>query len=457
MTDFLSGSVPTAVDVVLPCLDEAAALPWVLERMPDGYRAIVVDNGSTDGSAALAGSLGALVVTEPRRGFGAACHAGLLAATAELVCFCDCDASLDPTELPGLVAAVNGGTADLVLGRRRPRPGAWPVHARLANAELARRVRARTGADLHDLGPMRAARRDRLLDLGLGDRRSGYPLEMVLSGAAAGMRIAERDVGYRPRAGRSKVTGTLRGTRQAIRDMRAILAAPLPTLLVIAKSPRPGRVKTRLSPACSPEQAARLAEAALVDTFAALARVPAGRRVLVLDGPAGCWLPPGWEVIPQSGGGLDARLAAAFAAVCGRDGGPVLLVGMDTPQLEARVLAEALSAAARTDSDAWFGPATDGGFWALGLARPDAALASRLLLGVPMSSPSTGAVLRDRLAGAGLRISTLPVLNDVDTVSDAAEVATLAPGSRFARTWHTVTASATRTETAQPAPQGALG
>ncbi|WP_370129839.1 DUF2064 domain-containing protein [Streptacidiphilus sp. EB103A] len=239
--------------------------------------------------------------------------------------------------------------------------------------------------------------------------------------------------------------------------MRAILAAPLPTLLVIAKSPRPGRVKTRLSPACSPEQAARLAEAALVDTFAALARVPAGRRVLVLDGPVGCWLPPGWEVIPQIAGGLDARLAAAFAAVCGRDGGPVLLVGMDTPQLESRVLAEALSAAARTDSDAWFGPATDGGFWAFGLARPDAALARRLLLGVPMSNPSTGAVLRDRLAEAGLRISTLPVLNDVDTVSDAAEVATLAPGSHFARTWHTVTASATRTGTAQPAPQGALG
>ncbi|TDT97964.1 glycosyltransferase A (GT-A) superfamily protein (DUF2064 family) [Streptomyces sp. 846.5] len=448
-----------AVDVVLPCLDEAEALPWVLGRIPQGYRAIVVDNGSTDGSAELARSLGALVVTESRRGFGAACHAGLLAATAEYVCFCDCDASLDPAELPGLVATVSAGTADLVLGRRRPtRGGAWPVHARLANAELARRLRARTGADLHDLGPMRAARRERLLDLGLGDRRSGYPLEMVLSGAAAGMRITERDVSYRPRAGRSKVTGTLRGTRQAIHDMRAILATSLPTLLVIAKSPQPGRVKTRLSPACSPEQAARLAEAALLDTFTALARVPAGRRVLVLDGPLGSWLPPGWEVLPQSDGGLDARLAAAFAAVDeGPNGPPALLVGMDTPQLEARVLAQALSGAARIGTDAWLGPAADGGFWAFGLARPNPDLARRLLLGVPMSQASTGAVLRARLAEAGLSVTPLPVLNDVDTVADAAEVASLAPGSRFARTWHTVTASATRTEAAQPAPQGALG
>jgi glycosyltransferase A (GT-A) superfamily protein (DUF2064 family) len=426
------------VDVVLPCLDEAEALPWVLDRMPDGYRAVVVDNGSTDGSARIARSLGARVVSEPRRGFGAACQAGLLAATAEYVCFCDCDASLDPAELPALVGPVRDGTADLVLGRRRPvGRGAWPPHARLANAELARRLRARTGADLHDLGPMRAARRDRLLGLGLGDRRSGYPLEMVLSGAAAGMRITEREVAYRPRAGRSKVTGTLRGTRQAVHDMRTLLAAPLPTLLVVAKSPRPGRVKTRLTPPCTPGQAAGLAEAALADTLDVLGRVPAGRRVLVLDGPPGPWLPPGWEVLPQRGGGLDERLAAAFADVAGGGGGggPALLVGMDTPQLTARMLAEPLAAAARTGVDAWFGPAADGGFWALGLAAPSAELAGDLLLGVPMSSATTGAVVRERLAAAGLRVAPLPALTDVDTAADAAEVAAQAPTTRFAAAW----------------------
>ncbi|MYW01645.1 glycosyltransferase family 2 protein, partial [Streptomyces sp. SID3343] len=130
----MDASSPHFVDVVLPCLDEAAALPWVLGRMPAGYRAVVVDNGSQDGSAELARALGATVVVEDRRGFGAACHAGLLAATAPVVCFCDCDASLDPRELPRVADPVLAGDADLVLGRRRPQTlGAWPLHARAAN------------------------------------------------------------------------------------------------------------------------------------------------------------------------------------------------------------------------------------------------------------------------------------------------------------------------------------
>lgn len=213
-----------AVDVVLPCLDEAGALPWVLGRMPPGYRPIVVDNGSRDGSAELAASLGATVVLETRRGFGAACHAGLLAADAPIVCFCDCDASLDPRQLPSVVDPVLAGDADLVLGRRRPRSlGAWPLHARLANAILARRLRGRTGARLHDLGPMRAARRADLLALGVVDRRSGYPLETVVRAADADWRIAEVDVRYLPRSGRSKVTGTVLGTVNAVRDMSAVL------------------------------------------------------------------------------------------------------------------------------------------------------------------------------------------------------------------------------------------
>ncbi len=428
----------SGVDVVLPCLDEAEALPWVLGRIPPGWRAIVVDNGSRDGSAELARSLGATVVEESRRGFGAACHAGLLAATAELVCFLDCDGSLDPAQLPRATAPVTDGTADLVLGRRRPvSTGAWPVHARLANTVLARRLRARTGAPLHDLGPMRAARRERLLALGLGDRRSGYPLEMVLAASAAGMRITETSVDYLPRAGRSKVTGTVRGTRQAIRDMRAVLAAPPPTLLVIAKSPVPGRVKTRLTPACTPQQAAALAEAALSDTLHTLATVPAGRRLLVLDGEPGRWLPPGWQVLPQSGGGLDARLAAAFGhAARLAPHAPALLVGMDTPQLSAATLAEPLSPAGRAGADAWYGPATDGGFWALGLARPTEDLARRLLLGVPMSTPDTGQALLDRLGAAGLTVRTLPEATDVDTVEDALLVASQAPRSRFAARLH---------------------
>jgi glycosyltransferase involved in cell wall biosynthesis len=202
------------IDVVLPCLNEAEALPWVLGRMPDGYRAIVVDNASTDSSADVARDHGAEVVHEPRRGFGAACHAGLLAATADLVCFMDADASLDPAELPKLTDL----DADLVIGRRRPvARKAWPAHARVGNAIIARKV------GLGDLGPMRSARRERLLELGIEDRRSGYPLEMVLRARRCGWCIVETDVAYHPRTGRSKVTGTLRGTLQAVHDMRQVL------------------------------------------------------------------------------------------------------------------------------------------------------------------------------------------------------------------------------------------
>lgn len=211
--------------MVLPCLDEAEALPWVLGRIPAGWRALVVDNGSTDDSARIARALGATVLHEPRRGFGAACHTGLTAATAGIVCFCDCDASLDPALLVPFVRDVRSGAADLVLGRRRPvGRDSWPVHARAANLALARLLRHRTGLRLHDLGPLRAARREALLALNLTDRRSGYPLQMVVRAADAGWRVVERDVPYLPRTGLSKVTGTWAGTWRAVRDMRRVLA-----------------------------------------------------------------------------------------------------------------------------------------------------------------------------------------------------------------------------------------
>ena len=213
------------VDVVLPCLNEAAALPWVLSRLPAGVRAIVVDNGSTDDSAEVARAHGALVVVEPRRGFGSAAHAGLLAATAPIVAFCDADASMDPQDLPLVLDPVRAGTVDLALGRRIPTTrGAWPWHARFANRVLARLIRRSTGIPLHDLGPMRAARREQLLGLGLLDRRSGYPLEMLLRAADEGWTVLEVGAPYAPRVGRSKVTGTVRGTITAVRDMSRLLA-----------------------------------------------------------------------------------------------------------------------------------------------------------------------------------------------------------------------------------------
>ncbi|UNT00188.1 DUF2064 domain-containing protein [Streptomyces tubbatahanensis] len=202
------------------------------------------------------------------------------------------------------------------------------------------------------------------------------------------------------------------------------------TLLVIAKEPRPGRAKTRLGPVFTPHGAATLASAALTDTLRAVLAAPARRRVLVLDGRPGPWLPGPeegggrLEIVPQSEGGLDERLAAAFA-LCD---GPALLVGMDTPQLTPALLAPATRPHAWREHDAFFGPAADGGFWALGLAAPDPAL----LRGVPMSTPTTGRAQRARLVAAGLRVRDLPELRDVDVPDDAAAVAAAAPGTCFA-------------------------
>jgi glycosyltransferase involved in cell wall biosynthesis len=214
-----------SVEVIFPCLNEEDALPWLLDRLPPGYRAIVVDNGSTDRSAQVAAEHGARVITELQRGFGAAAHAGLLAATADIVVFCDADASMDPQDLPLVVDPVRAGQVDLMLGKRKPTSrGAWPLHARLANRALAILMRRATKLPLTDLGPMRAVNREAMVALGLTDRRSGYPLELVLRGHEAGWRIQEVDTPYSPRVGRSKVTGTLKGTITAIRDMSHLLA-----------------------------------------------------------------------------------------------------------------------------------------------------------------------------------------------------------------------------------------
>jgi uncharacterized protein len=199
-------------------------------------------------------------------------------------------------------------------------------------------------------------------------------------------------------------------------------------VVVIAKEPVPGRVKTRLTPPFSPAQAARLAEAALADTLTAAVQVPADRHVIALDGTPGSWLPGGCDVIAQRGHGLDQRIAAAFSDAYARLAVPVVLIGMDTPQVTPELLESAIRPLAEGTADAAFGPADDGGFWLLGLRRPD----PRLVLGVPMSAADTGAVQLARLLAAGLRVRQLPRCLDVDTAADAVAVARQIPESRFA-------------------------
>ena len=213
------------IEVILPCLNEAAALPWVLDRLPAGYHALVVDNGSTDGSAAIARSFGARILDVAQRGYGSACHAGLVAAAGDLVVIMDCDGTLDPVDLPALVRPVQTGEADLVVGRRRPQGrGVYPWTLQLANVALARQLRRRTGLMIFDCGPVRAAFRSTLLMLEVQDRRSGYPVETLVKAGAAGLRVRQVDVDYLPRRGRSKVTGTPLGALRAFLDSRAALA-----------------------------------------------------------------------------------------------------------------------------------------------------------------------------------------------------------------------------------------
>jgi glycosyltransferase involved in cell wall biosynthesis len=213
------------VTVVLPCLNEAASLPGVLAAMPAGYRPLVVDNNSTDDTAEVARRHGAEVVAEPRPGYGSAVHAGVMAATTPVVAVLDADGSLDPRDLPALVDELGRG-ADMAIGRRRLAKGLrWPWHARLGTAAACWRLRKRYGLMVHDIAPMRVARRDALLALGVTDRRSGYPLELLMRAAQAGWKVVERDVAYGSRTGgRSKVSGSIRGSLIAALDFWRVIS-----------------------------------------------------------------------------------------------------------------------------------------------------------------------------------------------------------------------------------------
>jgi glycosyltransferase involved in cell wall biosynthesis len=214
-------------DVVIPCRDEAPALPPLLAELPEGMRAIVVDNGSRDDTAEVARRHGATVVVEPRPGYGAAVHAGLEAATADYVAVMDGDGSMDPAELVPLLEEVASGRADLAVGRRRPsRRGVWPWHARAGNTVVLWWLRRRIDLPLHDIAPMRVSGRQAMLDLGVEDRRFGYPVELLQRAGRAHWRFVERDIDYHPRAEgtKSKVSGSVMGTLRTARDFARVLS-----------------------------------------------------------------------------------------------------------------------------------------------------------------------------------------------------------------------------------------
>jgi glycosyltransferase involved in cell wall biosynthesis len=217
----------TTCDLLLPCRDEAPALRVLLPRVPAVFHVIVVDNGSRDETAEVAASYGAQVVHEPKPGYGAAVHAGLLAASAEHVAVMDGDGSFDPDDLLALLDDVSSGRTTMATGRRTPvGRGVWPWHARAGNAVVLWWLRRRIGTGVHDIAPMRVARRTDLLDLDVRDRGFGYPVELLQKATLAGWTITEHRVGYHPRAAgtRSKVSGSVRGTARAARDFARVLA-----------------------------------------------------------------------------------------------------------------------------------------------------------------------------------------------------------------------------------------
>lgn len=426
-----------AVTVVLPCLNEEESLPAVLAAIPAGYRALVVDNNSTDDTATVAARHGAQVVVEPRPGYGSAVHAGVLAATTPIVAVIDADGSMDAGDLPKLVAELDKG-ADLVTGRRRPVAGLhWPWVARVGTVVMSWRLRTRHRLPVHDIAPMRVARREALLDLGVVDRRSGYPLELLVRAAAAGWRVVELDVSYGPRTGGKSRSAVRWG--QHHRDpglLEGDLVSCLPvSVLVVAKAPEPGRVKTRLAAAIGDKVAADIAAAALLDTLDAVAAAPVTARAVALTGDLDSAADSAeirrrlksFTVFRQRGDAFADRLANAH--VDAADGYPVLQIGMDTPQVTAELLADC--ARLLLQIPAVLGLAFDGGWWVLGIRTPTAA---ECLRAVPMSQPDTGELTLKALRDNGIDVTLVQRLGDFDIVDDIALVRDCcAPGSRFAQ------------------------
>ncbi len=425
-----------AVSVIIPALDEEAALPGVLARIPPWVdRAIVVDNGSRDGTAAAARASGAVVVAEPGRGYGRACQAGIAAVngTADVLVFLDADGSDYPEQMDRLVDPIAAGRADLVIGSRTRGTldaGAMTLPQRAGNAIAPALIRWLWGERFTDLGPFRAIRAAALRQLGMDDQTYGWTVQMQIRAARFGLRCAEVPVDYaRRKAGRSKISGTARGVIEAGTKIlfcvaREYLApvhrAPRSTesLAVFTRFPEAGRVKTRMIPALGPHGAADLHALMVQHTLGRVAEFRRGRDVDVQVWHAGAspeqFAERFGDSFPgrvQPDGDLGARMQQAFGTMLRRSSAAII-IGTDCPDLSAGVLHSAFEAL-RT-RDLVLGPATDGGYYLIGLRRP----VPHLFTDMPWSTGEVRAETVRRASTLGLSTRLLPALADVDVLED---------------------------------------
>ncbi len=436
------------VNVVIPALNEEQAIPRVLPAIPAWVdRVIVVDNGSTDRTAHVAASGGAHVVHEPRRGYGAACLAGIAAIEhADVVVFLDADYSDDPAIMEKLVAPIIAGRADLVIGSRvlgQAEPGSLTLPQRFGNALACTLMRWGFAARHTDLGPFRAVSLPSLRRMRMSDRTYGWTIEMQVRAARLALRVLEVPVPYRRRIGQSKISGTIRGVigagtkilgTLAVERWRHSFGSPLDAtrrrLVVFARFPQPGRTKTRLIPALGAEGAARLHVHMIRRTMHRAGRLRGVGVELHHDGGSESdWrtmlaAPAGLRA--QSDGDLGARLRNAFDHSFARGDEIVVAVGTDCPFLERRVLNEAFAQLRRHDMV--IGPAVDGGYYLLGLRRG----VRSLFEGIDWGSERVFAQTLARAAEAGLDVHQLRLLRDIDTPDDLAAFApgALLPGRR---------------------------
>ncbi len=424
-----------SVAVVVPALDEEHALPGVLDAIPQwADRVIVVDNGSTDRTADVARAGGATVVLEPRRGYGRACLAGIkLAVDADIIVFLDADGSSDPAQMAAIVDPIALGRFDLVLGSRmlgRSEAGAMTPPQRFGNMLAPALIRGLWGVVFTDLGPFRAVGSAALRRLCMDDQDFGWTVQMQVRAVQAGLRCLEVPVDYaRRKAGRSKISGTVRGVMGAGSKILSVIARerlrpavrrPVlrGRLAVMTKFPTPGTVKTRLIPHLGAEGAAdlhaRMVARTLHMSADLCARMPIETEVWVAGSSAADFrarFGPHVVVRTQPAGTLGDRLVAAFEGMLAKSPAAVA-IGTDCPAIAPEVLWRAFDSL-RTH-DVVLGPATDGGYYLIGMQRP----APQLFAGVEWSTSAVLAQTLARAAASGLTVDMLAPLGDVDRPED---------------------------------------